>query len=78
MGYVMDHIYSTLPDRNTWIAETIADMLESLREHCAWTEGFWDFGDFGRRPWNDLQNIDRDIRLLANHLLRLLKNNQAP
>lgn len=74
MGYVMDHIYSTHSIYNNYAANKIADALEPLKAHCAWTEGYWDFGDRGKRPWNDLQNIDRDIRLLTNHLLRLLKS----
>lgn len=76
MGYVMDHIYSTQLNHSNCTADTITNALEPLKKICAWTEGFWDFGDRGIRPWNDLQNIGRDIRLLTNYLLRGLKNSR--
>jgi len=76
MGYVMDHIYSTQVYHSNCTADTIKNALEPLKKMCAWTKGFWDFGDRDIRPWNDLQNIDRDIRLLTNYLLQGLKNDR--
>ena len=74
MGYVMDLLYSAQTQPSDCTADTIMRSLSPLKAICAWTDGFWDFGDRGTRPWNDLQNIDRDIRLLASHLIKGLKN----
>ena len=74
MGYVMDFLYSAQTQPIHPTADSIMKSLSPLKGICAWTEGFWDFGDRGIRPWNDLQNIDRDIRLLASHLMKGLIN----
>lgn len=73
LGYVMDHIFTTYPQWDGWTAETIATALEPLSKYCAWTDGFWVFNGSTKRRWNELQNIDRDIRLLTNHFRRLLQ-----
>jgi DGQHR domain-containing protein len=72
MGFVMDYMSVLKPRTGYWTAEKVTDFLRPLREHCAWTEGVWRFPGTGERNWNDLQNIDRDIRLLAGHLQRVL------
>ncbi|MFC2034898.1 DGQHR domain-containing protein DpdB [Chloroflexota bacterium] len=74
MGYVMDYIFPVPIGNKVCSPKRIANMLKPLKSSCAWTDGYWDFSERGIRPWNDLQNIDRDIRLLTEHLLRLIKN----
>ena len=69
LGYLMDAIcdkYRTLeiPPFEIFKAE-----LESLRPLCAWNSGEWRFGGELIRPWNDLQNISKDIELVSNFLL---------
>jgi len=67
LGYVMDAItdkYRRIPDKATYAGE-----LEPLRDVCAWTSGWWDFGLNDRRRWNELQNTPSDIALLTDHLL---------
>lgn len=73
MGYVMDHIFLNLPVRESWNAEKIASLLEPLRQFCAWTDGNWSFGRSGDKRWNELQNIDSDIRMLTNYFHRVLE-----
>ena len=73
MGYVMDHIYLRLPSRDDWNSTAVARSVNALRQYCAWTEGNWDFGRNGIRRWNELQNIDRDIRMLTNYFRQLLE-----
>ncbi len=69
MGFLMDAITDRRadgdepPDQTTYESD-----LRPLQEICAWTEGYWDFGLRDRRRWNDLQNIPRDINLLADFL----------
>lgn len=73
MGYVMDHIYLRLPSREYWSFSAVSRSLGALKQYCAWTEGSWDFGRNGIRRWNELQNIDRDIRMLTNYFRQLLE-----
>lgn len=71
LGYLMDAIteehiaQGTLPDESDYAAE-----LELLRDECAWTGGYWQFGPHSERRWNELQNTHKDIKLLTGHLLR--------
>ena len=74
MGYVMDYIFPIPTGTKKCSPEKIVEALKPISGACAWTNGYWDFGERGIRPWNDLQNIDRDIRLLTGYLLRLIKN----
>ena len=48
-----------------------------LKEYCHWTEGSWNFGDGRQRKWNELQNIPRDIQMLAMYLLCLYRANHT-
>ena len=69
LGYLMDSItyeylnLSQLPDEADF-----AVALEPLRAECAWTGGYWYFGDGSLRRWNELQNIHKDIKILTDHL----------
>jgi len=72
LGFVMDELYLA-PRDVPWTAAYVAERLAVLVPHCAWCEGEWDFGAEERRPWNALQNIDRDIRLLTHFMRRLLR-----
>ncbi|MDA7686507.1 DGQHR domain-containing protein DpdB [Pseudomonadales bacterium] len=70
IGFVMEHIYSS--SKNPSLKE-FKQQLAILKEHCAWTEGYWEFGDDNRRPWNGLQFVPRDYLELTQYLIRLLK-----
>jgi DGQHR domain-containing protein len=72
MGYVMDHLYARELRGNDWTAEGVARALEVLRPYCAWTTGIWRLADGVECQWNDFQNVDRHIRMLTNHLRRIL------
>ncbi|MFA4897329.1 MULTISPECIES: DGQHR domain-containing protein DpdB [Microbacterium] len=73
LGYVMDSLTEGVP-----AAELpglgIEDILIDLREHCAWTDGTWNFGSDQVRRWNGIQNTPTDVRLLTSHLLRVVRN----
>jgi DGQHR domain-containing protein len=76
LGYVMDYLY--LRRGNTdWTPSYVAECLELLTPHCAWTSGEWAF-ETGARRWNDLQNIDRDIRALTGHFRLVLSKIKTP
>ncbi|RZS64540.1 DGQHR domain-containing protein [Agromyces ramosus] len=76
LGYVMDSLTEGVP-----AAELpglgIEEILVDLREHCAWTEGTWDFGLDQTRRWNGIQNTPNDVRLLTSHLLRAVRGHEA-
>lgn len=71
LGFVMDALYLQRGSLSEWSPEYVESQLERIAAHCAWTEGEWKF-ESGARRWNDLQNIDRDIRMLTGHFRKLL------
>ena len=72
MGYVMEYLFFK-KDARTY--QDFASGLAPLLGRTAWTEkdGNWNFGD-EIRNWNSLQNINRDILMLASYLLKCIKN----
>ena len=72
LGYIMDHLTEGIPAPEL-PAIDIAPKLAKIRDACAWTEGVWDFGSGEQRRWNGLQNTPSDIRLLTNHLIRVIR-----
>jgi DGQHR domain-containing protein len=75
LGLVMDGIADADPPEELTV-ERFAGELERLRPHCRWTEGQWDLGVDGVRPWNLVQNTAVDIRILSNHLMRLWRESR--
>ena len=78
LGFLMDAIADKLRNEGWPTNQDFQSALENLKEHCRWTEGYWDFGPTAARKWNDLQFIPRDIRLLSNHLLSLFFRTVEP
>jgi DGQHR domain-containing protein len=69
MGHLMDAISDRyrakgIPTKEQFIAD-----LEPLKGLCSWTDGYWNFGAGMQRKWNEIQNISKDIQLIANYLL---------
>jgi len=73
MGFIMDQLYLTRPPSQPWTAETIAESLRPLAPHCAWTAGRWTLSKDDIRPWNGLQNTDKEVRILTKHLRQRLR-----
>ena len=46
----------------------LTDSLERIAPYCCWTHGTWE--GTGRR-WNEVQSVAKDIRALADVLIRL-------
>jgi hypothetical protein len=69
MGYVMDELYVRKRARRPKDFERGMRPLEG-RTH--WTRGEWKIGA-ERRPWHSLQNTNADYRLLAHHLVRMIR-----
>ena len=66
MGYVMEVLALLDGARRP---EDFAHGLGCLVGRNAWTGGEWDFGNGDLRHWRAIQNVNRDIVLLAQHLI---------
>jgi hypothetical protein len=76
LGYVMDSLTegtsaADLPGSG------LAEKVTALRDHCAWTSGYWTFSDNHERRWNSLQNTPQDVRLLSSHLRQLVHSSRV-
>jgi DGQHR domain-containing protein len=70
MGYVMELLF--FRDQAS-SKEQFLNGIKFFKGRLAWTEGTWKFGEDETRPWNGIQNLHRDIQLLASYLTRELK-----
>ena len=78
MGYLMDTIaYKLVRKGNVPSCEYFVQELKRLGRNLSWTEGSWNFSEQLILPWNEVQNTSRHIDLMANHLIRLYRN-QVP
>lgn len=81
MGFLMDEISARLSKTKIPTEEQFMNDLSPLKEVCAWTNGYWDFGQDSNDPnlngpvkWNEIQNTTKDIAKLSNYLRRQYKN----
>jgi DGQHR domain-containing protein len=70
LGYVME-VLALLDAAQT--TEEFARGLSSLQGETAWTSGEWDFGNEDKRHWKAVQNVNRDIVMLAQHLITIVR-----
>jgi len=70
LGHVME-LLALLEGART--CDEFARGLGCLDGQTAWTEGHWQFGNDDVRLWNSVQNLDRDIRILAGYLVGLVR-----
>ena len=73
LGYVMEVAFALSEARTT---DAFKQSLLCLRGKTAWSSGSWPFADEAR-PWNKIQNTNADIRLLAEHLVRIVRDQSA-
>lgn len=66
MGVLMDRIFAKLAGGEEDV-KTVQKELERVAPHCRWTKGTWD--SLGV-PWNEIQNLPRDIKRLQDALVR--------
>lgn len=67
MGFLMDRMMSRALGR-TDLKAFATESLTRIAPYCHWTSGRWD--EIGR-DWNEIQNLNRDIKLLSLQLTRL-------
>ena len=73
LGFIMDAAYDRHLKTHQPRATVFAECIDVVREYCAWTSGFWDFGGGICRKWNEVQNTPKDCQLVANYLLLKLR-----
>ena len=71
LGYVMDLLVELDDARDE---ADFARGLECLVGRTAWTSGEWHFSSGERRHWRAIQNVNRDIVLLAQHLIDIVRH----
>ena len=67
MGVLMDRLVQRV-ERDQNFQQNIQTALKRIKADCAWTEGQW--SGLGM-DWNEIQNVSKHIRLLAEHLVQL-------
>lgn len=70
LGYVMEVLFDLDGARTQ---EDFERGLLCLRGKTAWTSGEWAFAGGDRRHWRAIQNVNRDIVLLAQHLIDIVR-----
>lgn len=70
LGYVMEVLALLDGAREP---EEFAKGLGCLAGRTAWTSGEWNFGGGDRRYWKAIQNVNRDIVTLAQHLIGIVR-----
>jgi len=70
MGHVMDLLYQV---EGADTCDGFRRGLASLVDRTAWTAGEWDFGGGDVRHWRAIQNNPRDIAVLSQHLISLVR-----
>ena len=70
LGYVMEVLFDLDGARSQ---EDFERGLLCLRGRTAWTSGEWQFQGGDRRHWRAIQNVNRDIVLLAQHLIDIVR-----
>lgn len=70
LGYVMEVLFD-LDDART--QEDFERGLICLRGRTAWTSGEWELAGGDRRHWRAIQNVNRDVVLLAQHLIDIVR-----
>jgi hypothetical protein len=67
MGRLMDRIMSHINPSSKTALVNVRHELELIKPHCHWTSGTWE--ELGLE-WNEIQNVNRHVRALSNHLIR--------
>ena len=71
MGFVMDEIYAKSHSSEV---DAFVDGLKPLVGKTAWTDGHWHFSDGEQIAWNRIEYTPRQVQLLAEHLVSLVRH----
>lgn len=70
MGFVMETIAAR---HGATTAAEFADGLKVLKGRTAWCSGYWQFSETEKVPWNAIENTPRQIMMLAQHLVGVIR-----
>jgi DGQHR domain-containing protein len=70
MGFVMETIAAR---HGATTAAEFADGLKVLKGRTAWCSGYWQFSETEKVPWNAIENTPRQIMMLAQHLVAVIR-----
>lgn len=73
LGYLMDVIADRFRNIEVPPKELFKEELKIIKPICAWIEGEWSFGKDLKKNWNEIQNISKDIEMVANFLICFYK-----
>ena len=74
LGFVMEYLHTTTGASTEY---EFRNEIKKLHGYCAWTDGYWEFGEGNQRPWNGLQYVPRDYMELTHFLISILKNSSS-
>jgi DGQHR domain-containing protein len=70
MGFVMETVAAR---HGATTAAEFAEGLKVLKGRTAWCSGYWQFSETERVPWNAIENTPRQIMMLAQHLVAMVR-----
>lgn len=73
LGYLMEEMIVRYRGKEWPPQDYFVEQLELIKDDCHWTEGWWDFGKGQRRRWDEIQNVNKDVMLLMNHMTRVYR-----
>jgi hypothetical protein len=68
MGRLMDKVMGPVHPNDSHIDEHVTRAMARIAPFCHWTSGTWDELSLN---WNDIENTNRNQRLLTNLLVRV-------
>ena len=73
LGFLMDAIADNLTNHQTDRRDAFQSDLSKLEPVCHWTSGVWTFDNGSVRAWDEIQNVPREVEMLAEHLLTMYR-----
>ncbi len=68
MGRLMDRVMANIDVSRPDASAAVVHELAKVAPFCRWTQGEWE--ELGVQ-WDALQNLQKDVRMLSNHLVRV-------
>jgi DGQHR domain-containing protein len=75
MSRLMDRLMVNVDVGSARAEDDVVRELGKIAPHCRWTAGCWE--ELGVE-WDALQNLQKDIRMLSNHLIRIYVGGTRP
>ena len=73
LGYLMEEMIVRYRGPSWPPTSYFVQQLQLLEDDCHWTQGRWEFGGEVTRRWDEIQNVNKDVMMLMNHLTRVYR-----